>query len=317
MPASPRFAGASASTSSGPPEPCCAGGLGGRLDHTLANLSALYHHRDMRLVLCGDGNLARLIPAGACGAHKASWLRAAKQWVAHAAAAPCGLGLQGMPLNPGGLTSQPAQQAQQPFSVVHPAIWQMPPAAPSGKCCRQGCHPALPGRGGAILRAGAAAGPGGGLQHRPALEPRWAASARGPPGGRWPALHAALALGRATLNLHCGYVLVRSLRWAVVGPSLPPPLPRLAPPHPTPPHFTPPSTPLPDATRLNVGELISTSNIMEADEIHVRCRCEVPVACVVERVPRFLLNRAHFFPCLERRDRRPLPHPVLTRKGGR
>ncbi len=40
------------------------GGLGGRLDHTLANLAALYAHRDTRLVLCGDGNLTRLIPRG-------------------------------------------------------------------------------------------------------------------------------------------------------------------------------------------------------------------------------------------------------------
>lgn len=40
------------------------GALGGRLDHTLSNLSTLYMHRDMNLVLLGDGNLARLVPAG-------------------------------------------------------------------------------------------------------------------------------------------------------------------------------------------------------------------------------------------------------------
>ncbi|KAL4423196.1 hypothetical protein ABPG77_000329 [Micractinium sp. CCAP 211/92] len=40
------------------------GALGGRLDHTLSNLSTLYMHPDMNLVLLGDGNLARLVPAG-------------------------------------------------------------------------------------------------------------------------------------------------------------------------------------------------------------------------------------------------------------
>lgn len=40
------------------------GALGGRLDHTLSNLSTLYMHRDMHLVLLGDDNLARLVPAG-------------------------------------------------------------------------------------------------------------------------------------------------------------------------------------------------------------------------------------------------------------
>lgn len=47
-----------------PAPPCPAGALGGRLDHTLSNLSTLYMHRDMNLVLLGDGNLARLVPAG-------------------------------------------------------------------------------------------------------------------------------------------------------------------------------------------------------------------------------------------------------------
>lgn len=41
-----------------------AGGLGGRLDHTLSSLSTLHGHRDLNLVLIGDGNLARLVPAG-------------------------------------------------------------------------------------------------------------------------------------------------------------------------------------------------------------------------------------------------------------
>jgi hypothetical protein len=40
------------------------GGLGGRLDHTLSNLNLLYKMPNLRLVLCGDGNLAELIPAG-------------------------------------------------------------------------------------------------------------------------------------------------------------------------------------------------------------------------------------------------------------
>jgi len=40
------------------------GGLGGRLDHTLSNLSTLYMFRDMDVVLIGEGNAARLIRAG-------------------------------------------------------------------------------------------------------------------------------------------------------------------------------------------------------------------------------------------------------------
>lgn len=42
------------------------GALGGRLDHTLSNLSTLHAYRDLGLVLLGDGNLARLVPAGSC-----------------------------------------------------------------------------------------------------------------------------------------------------------------------------------------------------------------------------------------------------------
>lgn len=45
---------------------CRAGALGGRLDHSLSSLSTLHAHRDLSLVLLGDGNLARLAPAGRC-----------------------------------------------------------------------------------------------------------------------------------------------------------------------------------------------------------------------------------------------------------
>lgn len=40
------------------------GAVGGRLDHTLSNLSTLHKFRDMHLVLLGEGNLVRLVPAG-------------------------------------------------------------------------------------------------------------------------------------------------------------------------------------------------------------------------------------------------------------
>lgn len=40
------------------------GALGGRLDHTLSALSTLHAHRAVSLVLLGDDNLARLVPAG-------------------------------------------------------------------------------------------------------------------------------------------------------------------------------------------------------------------------------------------------------------
>lgn len=40
------------------------GAHGGRLDHVVSNLSTLYSFRHMPLVLCGDGNLTRLVPAG-------------------------------------------------------------------------------------------------------------------------------------------------------------------------------------------------------------------------------------------------------------
>ena len=40
------------------------GAHGGRLDHILGNLSILHRYRDIPLVLCGDGNLTRLVPQG-------------------------------------------------------------------------------------------------------------------------------------------------------------------------------------------------------------------------------------------------------------
>lgn len=40
------------------------GAHGGRLDHILSNLSTLHTFRSVDIVLCGDGNLSRLIPAG-------------------------------------------------------------------------------------------------------------------------------------------------------------------------------------------------------------------------------------------------------------
>lgn len=43
---------------------CCAGAIGGRLDHTLGNLNALYMYPDLPLVLIGDGNIVRLLRRG-------------------------------------------------------------------------------------------------------------------------------------------------------------------------------------------------------------------------------------------------------------
>eukprot|EP00193_Tetraselmis_chui_P005337 CAMPEP_0177765392 /NCGR_PEP_ID=MMETSP0491_2-20121128/7971_1 /TAXON_ID=63592 /ORGANISM="Tetraselmis chuii, Strain PLY429" /LENGTH=285 /DNA_ID=CAMNT_0019281745 /DNA_START=285 /DNA_END=1142 /DNA_ORIENTATION=- len=40
------------------------GAMGGRLDHTLGNLNVLHMFEGLHLVLCGEGNLTRLIPAG-------------------------------------------------------------------------------------------------------------------------------------------------------------------------------------------------------------------------------------------------------------
>jgi thiamine pyrophosphokinase len=50
--------------SQGTPCPMLAGALGGRLDHTLANLNALYSFPHLDVVLWGEGNLVRLLPAG-------------------------------------------------------------------------------------------------------------------------------------------------------------------------------------------------------------------------------------------------------------
>lgn len=41
-----------------------AGALGGRLDHTLANLNTLYCYPHLNITLWGDGNLVRLLRAG-------------------------------------------------------------------------------------------------------------------------------------------------------------------------------------------------------------------------------------------------------------
>jgi len=40
------------------------GAHGGRLDHILSNLSTLHTFKHLNIVLCGDGNLTRLVPAG-------------------------------------------------------------------------------------------------------------------------------------------------------------------------------------------------------------------------------------------------------------
>ncbi len=40
------------------------GALGGRLDHTIANLASLIRYPQLRVVLMGDGNLAQVVPPG-------------------------------------------------------------------------------------------------------------------------------------------------------------------------------------------------------------------------------------------------------------
>jgi thiamine pyrophosphokinase len=42
----------------------CTGALGGRLDHTLGNLNALYMHSEMPFALLGEGNCVRLLHSG-------------------------------------------------------------------------------------------------------------------------------------------------------------------------------------------------------------------------------------------------------------
>ncbi len=41
------------------------GALGGRVDHTLSNLNCLFLNESLNLVLLGDGNACRAVPAGA------------------------------------------------------------------------------------------------------------------------------------------------------------------------------------------------------------------------------------------------------------
>ena len=43
-----------------------AGAIGGRLDHTLSNLNALYQYRDLNITLWGENNLVRLVRRGRC-----------------------------------------------------------------------------------------------------------------------------------------------------------------------------------------------------------------------------------------------------------
>lgn len=40
------------------------GAQGGRLDHILSNINTLHAYRDLDIVLCGDGNLTRLLKSG-------------------------------------------------------------------------------------------------------------------------------------------------------------------------------------------------------------------------------------------------------------
>jgi len=45
------------------------GAMGGRLDHTLSNLNALYQFRHLNITLWGEGNLVRLVRRGSCSIH--------------------------------------------------------------------------------------------------------------------------------------------------------------------------------------------------------------------------------------------------------
>ena len=40
------------------------GAFGGRIDHVLSSLCTLHRHEGEKIVLCGDGNLVRLLPCG-------------------------------------------------------------------------------------------------------------------------------------------------------------------------------------------------------------------------------------------------------------
>ncbi len=41
-----------------------AGAFGGRIDHVLSSLCTLHRHEGEKIILCGDGNLVRLLPCG-------------------------------------------------------------------------------------------------------------------------------------------------------------------------------------------------------------------------------------------------------------
>ena len=43
---------------------CDAGAFGGRIDHVLSSLCTLHRHEGEQIILCGDGNLVRLLPKG-------------------------------------------------------------------------------------------------------------------------------------------------------------------------------------------------------------------------------------------------------------
>ena len=42
----------------------CVGAFGGRIDHVLSSLCTLHRHEGEKIILCGDGNLVRLLPRG-------------------------------------------------------------------------------------------------------------------------------------------------------------------------------------------------------------------------------------------------------------
>ena len=41
-----------------------AGAFGGRIDHVLSSLCTLHRHEGQKIILCGDGNLVRLLQRG-------------------------------------------------------------------------------------------------------------------------------------------------------------------------------------------------------------------------------------------------------------
>lgn len=42
----------------------CVGAFGGRIDHVLSSLCTLHRHEGEKIILCGDGNLVRLLRCG-------------------------------------------------------------------------------------------------------------------------------------------------------------------------------------------------------------------------------------------------------------